>query len=186
MAPKRWTETGERETEGRGQKERDKDVEKPVCVRGRDRVPRRTGVRVFRQVGSWRPGLGGQTRLSLCLREPPLQPVAFWGEPRGYQDPSPASAQFPSPTSTSPPTLGLVSGGIGSSPLPCHPLCSITRLRYYLKNWVCLLVAVKPKDTAKAEIGRRKDLLLAVSKENTGDLSQSSVSLSSTTGEVLS
>ena len=48
------------------------------------------------------------------------------------------------------------------------------------------MVAVKPKDTAKAEIGRRKDLLLAASKENTGDLSQSSVSLSSKTGEVLS
>ena len=36
---------------------------------------------------------------------------------------------------------------------------------------------VKPKDTAKAKIRRRKDLLLVASKENMGDISQSSVSL---------
>ena len=54
------------------------------------------------------------------------------------------------------------------------------------KNWVPLLVGVEPKDTTKPKIGRRKDLLLAVRKENTGDLSQSSVSLNSKTGEVLS
>lgn len=152
VAPKRWTETGRERDRGKGT-ERDKDVEKPVYVRDRDRGPRRTGVRVFRQVGSWRPGLGGQTGRSLCLREPPLQPVAFWGEPRGYQDHRSASIQFPSPTSTSPPTLGLVSGGNGSSPLPCHPLCSITRLKYYLKNWVCLLVAVKPKTQPRQRSG---------------------------------
>ena len=37
------------------------------------------------------------------------------------------------------------------------------------------MVGVKPKNTTKLKIGRRKDLLLAPSKENTGDLSQSSV-----------
>ena len=46
---------------------------------------------------------------------------------------------------------------------------------------------VEPKDTTKPKTGRRKDLLLATSKEeNMGDLSQSSVSLNSKTGEVLS
>ena len=46
---------------------------------------------------------------------------------------------------------------------------------------------VEPKDTAKPKIERRKDLLLlAASKENTGDLSQSSVSLNSKLGEALS
>ena len=42
-------------------------------------------------------------------------------------------------------------------------------------------------DTTKPKIGRRKDLLLlAPSKENTGDLSQSNVSPDSKIGEVLS
>jgi len=51
------------------------------------------------------------------------------------------------------------------------------------ENWVCLLVDVEPKD----RIGRRKDLLLlAASRENTKDPSQSSVSLDSKIGEVLS
>ena len=53
------------------------------------------------------------------------------------------------------------------------------------KNWVHLLVGVKPKDTTKPKI-RRKYLLLAASKESTGDLSQSNVSPNSTIGEVLS
>ena len=52
------------------------------------------------------------------------------------------------------------------------------------ENWVRLLVGVEPKDTTKAESGRRKDLLLAASKENTRDLSQSSVSPNSKVGEV--
>lgn len=88
------------------------------------------GARAHPQAGSWRPGLGGQTRVSPCLGEAPLQPVAFWGEPRGNQDPSPTCAKVPSPTL---PTLGLVAGASGPSPLPCQPLCSITRLRCYLK-----------------------------------------------------
>ena len=54
------------------------------------------------------------------------------------------------------------------------------------KNWVRLLVGIKPKDTTKPKIGRRKDLLLAATKENTGGLSQSSVSSNSKIGEVLS
>ena len=55
------------------------------------------------------------------------------------------------------------------------------------KNWIYLLVGVKPKDTTKPEIRRRKNLLLfAASKENTRDLSQSSVFLNSRVGEVLS
>ena len=54
------------------------------------------------------------------------------------------------------------------------------------ENWVHLLVGVEPKDTNKPKIGRRKYLLLAASKENTGDLSQSSVSSNSKAGEVLS
>ena len=52
------------------------------------------------------------------------------------------------------------------------------------QNWVHLFVGVEPKDATKPKNGRRKDLLLAASKENTRDLSQSSVSLK--TGEVLS
>ena len=44
------------------------------------------------------------------------------------------------------------------------------------KIWVHLLLGVEPTDTNKPKIERRKDLLLAASKENTGDLSQSSVS----------
>ena len=52
-------------------------------------------------------------------------------------------------------------------------------------NWVCLLMGVKPIDTTKPKIGRRRDLLLlAASKENTGDLSQSSGSRNSKIGEV--
>ena len=54
------------------------------------------------------------------------------------------------------------------------------------ENWVCLLVGVEPKDTTKPEIRRRKDLLLAASKENTGDFFQSSVSPNSKIGAVLS
>ena len=54
------------------------------------------------------------------------------------------------------------------------------------KHWVCLLVGVEPKDTTKAKSGRRRDLLLAASEENTRDLSQSSVSPNSRIGEVLS
>ena len=47
------------------------------------------------------------------------------------------------------------------------------------ENWVCLLRGVEPKDTSKAKIRRRRDLLLAAGVENTGNLSQSSVSLNS-------
>ena len=36
------------------------------------------------------------------------------------------------------------------------------------------MVDVKPKYTIKPKVRRRKDILLAASKENTGDLSQSS------------
>ena len=53
------------------------------------------------------------------------------------------------------------------------------------ENRVCLLVDVEPKDTIKPK-SRRKDLLLATSKENTGGLSQSSVSPNSKIGEFLS
>ena len=45
-----------------------------------------------------------------------------------------------------------------------------------LKTWVSLLVGVEPKDTTKQKSGRRKILLLGASKENTRDISQSSVS----------
>ena len=54
------------------------------------------------------------------------------------------------------------------------------------ENWVHLLVGVEPIDTTKPKMGRRKDLLLATSKENTGDLSQSSVCPNSKNGKVLS
>ena len=43
---------------------------------------------------------------------------------------------------------------------------------------------VEPIDTTKPKIGRRKDLLLAACKENTGALSQSSVSPNSKIREV--
>ena len=48
------------------------------------------------------------------------------------------------------------------------------------------MVAIEPKGTTKPKIGRRKDLLPASSKGNTGDISQSSVSPDSNIGEVLS
>ena len=54
------------------------------------------------------------------------------------------------------------------------------------ENWVHLLVGVEPKATTKPKMERRKDLLLATSKENTGDLSPSSVSPNSKIGKVLS
>ena len=48
-------------------------------------------------------------------------------------------------------------------------------------------MGVKPIDTTEPNVGGKKDaLLLAASKENTGDLSQSSVSLNGKIGEVLS
>ena len=52
------------------------------------------------------------------------------------------------------------------------------------ENWVHLLVGVELEDTAKPK-SRRKDLLLATSKEKTRDLSQSKISLNSKIGEVL-
>ena len=54
------------------------------------------------------------------------------------------------------------------------------------ENGVSLLSGVEPKDTSKPKIRRRRDLLLAAGVENTGNLSQSSVSLNSKIGEVLS
>jgi len=39
------------------------------------------------------------------------------------------------------------------------------------ENWVCLLVGIEPKDPAVPKSQRRRDLLLAASKENTRDLS---------------
>ena len=44
------------------------------------------------------------------------------------------------------------------------------------------MLGVEPKDTAKPKIRGRKDVLLAASKENTGNLSQSSVSANCQTG----
>ena len=54
------------------------------------------------------------------------------------------------------------------------------------ENGVSFLRGVEPKDTSKPKIRRRRDLLLAAGVENTGNLSQSSVSLNSKIGEVLS
>ena len=48
------------------------------------------------------------------------------------------------------------------------------------------MVGVEPKGTTKPKTGRRKDLFLAASKENTRDLSHSSVFLNSKTKEVSS
>ena len=53
------------------------------------------------------------------------------------------------------------------------------------ENGVSLLRGVEPKDTSKPKIRRRRDLLLAAGVENTGNLSQSSVSLNSKIGEGL-
>ena len=50
------------------------------------------------------------------------------------------------------------------------------------ENCVLLLVGIEPKDTTKPKSRRRRDLLLATSKENTRDLSQSSISPNSKTG----
>ena len=38
------------------------------------------------------------------------------------------------------------------------------------QNWVHLLVGVKPRDKTEPKIGRRQYLLLAASKENTGEI----------------
>ena len=54
------------------------------------------------------------------------------------------------------------------------------------QNWIHLLVGVKPKDTTKPQIGKRKDLLLAASKKNTGHFSESHVFPNTKIGEVLS
>ena len=53
------------------------------------------------------------------------------------------------------------------------------------ENRVHILVGVKPTDITKPRFQRRKDLFLVASKEITGHLSQSTVSLNSETGEVL-
>ena len=45
-------------------------------------------------------------------------------------------------------------------------------------------MGIEPKDTTKAKSGRRKDLLLAARKENTGGLSQSIVSPNGKIGEI--
>ena len=50
------------------------------------------------------------------------------------------------------------------------------RVLLVTQNCVHLSVGVKPIDKTKPKIRRRKDLLPAASKENTRDLSQSSVS----------
>ena len=62
-------------------------------------------------------------------------------------------------------------------------LCALSLLP---ENWIHLLVGVEPIDRPKPKIGGRKDLLFAASKENTGDISQSSVSPNSKSGEVFS
>ena len=54
------------------------------------------------------------------------------------------------------------------------------------KNWLHFLLGSELTDTVKPLIRRRKGLLLAPSKENTEDLSQSSVSLNCKIGGVLS
>ena len=54
------------------------------------------------------------------------------------------------------------------------------------RNWVRLLVGIELKDTTESKIGRRKDLVLAASKENIANVSQSSVSPNSRIGEGLS
>ena len=54
-------------------------------------------------------------------------------------------------------------------------MCPTTARALLPEHWVCLLMGVEPKDTTKPKIGRRKDPLLAASKENTGNISQSSV-----------
>lgn len=57
-------------------------------------------------------------------------------------------------------------------------------LKLLAENRVYLLLGVEPKDTTT--IRRRKDFLFAASKENTGGLSQISVSPKQQTGELLS
>ena len=57
---------------------------------------------------------------------------------------------------------------VGSSPnLRCT--VSAGQRSSYPKNWVHVLVGVEPKDTTRPKIRRRKDLLLAASKENMGN-----------------
>ena len=65
---------------------------------------------------------------------------------------------------------------------------TVIKMQKLLPNiWVHLLVGDEPEDTTKSRIRRQKDLLLlAVSKETTGDLSQNGISLSSKTGAVVS
>ena len=53
------------------------------------------------------------------------------------------------------------------------------------ENWICFLVIAKPRDTTEPKTGRRKNLLLAVNKENTEDLSEGNLSPNSTIWEIL-
>ena len=53
------------------------------------------------------------------------------------------------------------------------------------ENCICSLVIAKPRDTTKPKTGRRKNLLLAVNKENTEDLSKGNLSPNSTIWEIL-
>ena len=70
---------------------------------------------------------------------------------------------------------------------PGGSLSSLTPKKKLLpKNYICFLMDVKPKDTTKPKIGRKKDLLLLAETKNTRDLSQGSVSPDSKIGEVLS
>ena len=67
----------------------------------------------------------------------------------------------------------------------CHlSQCCLQKVLLLPQNCIPLLVGVEPKDTTKAKIRRRRDLLPAASKENTRDISQSSVSPDSKIGDV--
>ena len=57
--------------------------------------------------------------------------------------------------------------------MPGSPTGSFSVSLLLPENWVHVLLSVEPKDTTRPKFRRRKDLLLAASKENTGDLSQS-------------
>ena len=57
---------------------------------------------------------------------------------------------------------------------PAPNLCHFSKC--YLKTGFTSWWVIEPVSTTKLKIRRRKDLLLAASKENTGGLSQSSVS----------
>lgn len=88
--------------------------------------------------------------------------------------------------------MGILRTSVLGPSIPSPAKRVIIRIRWspavvLPENWVHLLVGIKPLDTTKVKNRERKDLLLlAASKWDPGDLSQSNVSPNGKVGEFLS